>query len=224
MIDLFSKGHVRESMSPCVVLVLLVPKKDETWRICVDCQAINKITKTNRHLIPRLDDMLDELHGSCYFSKIDLKSGYHQRRIREGDEWKIAFKTKYDFSKGVEVDEEKEKAIKEWPTPKTLSEMRSFQGLDSFYRRFVKDFSTLATLLTEIVKKSVGFKWEEEQEREFNSLKEKLTNAPLLLLPNFTKYFEIESDASSIGIRAILMQGHPSNIPTNLAALSHAKR
>jgi hypothetical protein len=291
--DLLSKGYVRESMSPCAVPVLLVPKKDGTWRMWVDCRVVNNITVKYRHPIPRLDDMLNKLHGSCIFSKIDLKSGYHQIRMKEGDEWKTAFKTKHGLyewlvmpfgltnapstfmrlmnhvlrtfigkfvvvyfddiivystnldehiehlrcvldvlrceklyanfkkctfcmekvflgyvvrTKGIEVDEEKVKAIMEWPTPKSIIEVRRFHGLASFYRHFVKDFSNIAAPLTEIIKKNVGFHWGSDQANAFATLKERLCFTPVFALPDFNKTFEIECDASGIGIGAVLMQ------------------
>ena len=86
---------------------------------------------------------------------------------------------------GLEVDEEKVKAIKEWPTPKTISDVRSFHGLTSFYRHFIKDFSTMVAPLTEVIKKTCGFKWVVKQEDAFRLLKDKLCTTPLLVLIDF---------------------------------------
>ena len=108
-------------------------------------------------------------------------------------------------TKGIEVDVEKVKAIKEWPTPKSITEVRSFHGLASLYRRFVKNFITMAAPLTKIIKKNVGFYWGADQENAFATIKERLCSAPVLALLDFNKTFEIECDASRIRIEVVLM-------------------
>jgi hypothetical protein len=104
------------------------------------------------------------------------------------------------------VDETKIEEIKSWPTPQSITQVRSFLGLAGFYRRFVKDFSAIAAPLHELTKKGVVFRWGQTQEESFVTLKDKLTHAPLLQLPNFVTTFELECDASGIGIGDVLMQ------------------
>jgi len=108
---------------------------------------------------------------------------------------------------GVHVDPKKIKAIQEWLTPQNVGDVRSFHGLASFYRRFVPNFSSLASPLNELVKKDTPFCWAEKHEQAFQRLKAQLTNAPILALPNFAKTFELECDTSVVGIDVVLLQG-----------------
>jgi len=111
---------------------------------------------------------------------------------------------------GVHVDPAKIKAIQEWPMPKNVGDIRSFHGLASFYRRFIPNFSTIASPLNELVKKDISFEWGERQQKAFDDIMTRFTQALILALPNFEKTFELECDASGGGIGAVLLQeGHP---------------
>jgi hypothetical protein len=91
--ELLQKGHIRPNSYPCRSSIVLVQKKDETWRLCIDYRALNKITVRNRYPIPKIHDLLDQLKGEKFFNKIDLKSGYHQVPIEPTNVWKITFKS-----------------------------------------------------------------------------------------------------------------------------------
>lgn len=93
MADMLAQGIIQPSVSPFASPVLLVQKKDLTWRFCVDYRHLNAITVKNRYPLPIIDELLDELADSCFFTSLDLRAGYHQIRMRPGDEYKTAFKT-----------------------------------------------------------------------------------------------------------------------------------
>nr|CAE02265.2 OSJNBb0049I21.5 [Oryza sativa Japonica Group] len=324
--ELQEKGFVRPSSSPWGAPVLFVKKKDGSMRMCVDYRSLNEVTIKNKYPLPRIDDLFDQLKGAKVFSKIDLRSGYHQLKIRTGDIPKTAFSTRYGlykftvmsfgltnapayfmnlmnkvfmdyldkfmvvfiddiliyskdeeehaehlrlvleklrkhklyakFSKcefwlkevaflghvisagGVAVDPTKVEAVTEWKAPKSVTEIRSFLGLAGYYRRFIEGFSMIARPMTQLLKKEKKFVWSEQCQESFEQLKEKLTSAPILVLPDIRKDFVIYCDASRQGLGGVLMQDgkvvayasrqlrpHEENYPTHdleLAAVVHA--
>ncbi|GKC40534.1 putative reverse transcriptase domain-containing protein [Tanacetum coccineum] len=245
--ELLEKGFIRSSSSPWGAPVLFVKKKDGSFRICIDYRELNKLTVKNRYPLPRIDDLFDQLQGSSVYSKIDLRSGYHQFRVREDDIPINAFRTRYghyefhvmsfgltnapavfmdlmnrvckpyldkfviifiddiliyskskeehsehlkiilnllkkeklyakfskcDFglesvqflghvinSEGVHVDPAKIEAIKNWPAPTSLTEVRQFIRLAGYYRRFIEGFSLIAKPLTKLTQKNKKFEW-----------------------------------------------------------------
>src|SRR5690606_13940130 len=90
-----AKNRIRPSQSAAASPVLFVPKKDGTLRLCVDYRGLNKITLKNRYPLPLISEILDRASGAQYFSKLDIKDAYYRIRIKEGDEWKTAFRTRY---------------------------------------------------------------------------------------------------------------------------------
>ncbi|GKE28497.1 putative reverse transcriptase domain-containing protein [Tanacetum coccineum] len=93
--ELSYKGFIRPSSSPWGAPVLFVKKKDGSFRMCIDYRELNKLTVKNRYPLPRIDDLFDQLQGSSVYLKIDLRSGYHQLRVRKEDIPKTAFRTRY---------------------------------------------------------------------------------------------------------------------------------
>ncbi|GJX67606.1 reverse transcriptase domain-containing protein [Tanacetum coccineum] len=286
--ELQDKGFIRPSSSPWRASVLFVKKKDGSFRMCIGYRELNKSTIKNRYPLPRIDDLFDQLQGSQYFSKIDLRSGYHQLRVHEDDIPNTAFKTRYGhfeftvmpfgltnapmlfmdlmnrvcrpyldkfvivfiddilvYSKtqekheflghvingdGIHVDPSKIEAVENWNAPRTPSKVCSFLGLAGYYLRFIKNFPKIAKPLTVLTQKSRTFDWGEEHENAFQTLKDKLCNAPVLALPDGSEDFVVYCDASGLGLGAVVfalkiwrhyLYGTKSVIYTDHKSLQH---
>jgi hypothetical protein len=315
--ELLDKGYIRPSTSPWAAPVLFVEKKDGTKRMCIDYGALNEVTVKNKYPLPRIKDLFDQLRGASVFSKIDLRSGYHQLRIRPADIPKTTFITKYGLYEfmvmlfgltnapayfmyldkfvvvfiddiliysqneqeheehlrkvlqrlrdcqlyamlckcefwisevlflgyiinqdGLVVDPKKVAMILDWKAPKDVRGIKSFIGMAGYYRRFIEGFSKIARPMTALLAKKVEFKWTLECQESFKMLKQKLTTAPVLVLPDVHKPFSVYCDASYTRLGCVLMQEgtvvayssrqlkiHEKNYPTHdlgLAAVVHA--
>ncbi|GJV51763.1 putative nucleotidyltransferase, ribonuclease H [Tanacetum coccineum] len=218
--ELLDKGFIRPSSSPWGAPILFVKKKDGGMRMCIGYRELNKVTMENVYTLPRMDDLFDQIQGVKWFSKIDLRLGYHQLKVREEDIPNTAFRTRYrhfelppmlDKSVIVFIDDilvyskSKEEHKVHLP-PKSVGEIQSFLGLASYYRIFIQDFSKIAFSLTKLTKKNIHFIWGKEQEEAFDTLRKKLCEAPILVLPEGTKGLVVYSDASYSDLGCVLMQ------------------
>ena len=291
---MLKQGVIESSSSPWASPVVLVRKKDGSTRFCVDYRRLNDVTIKDSYPLPRIDDSLDALAGSEWFSTLDLASGYWQVEVDESDRPKTAFTTGsglFQFTvmpfglcnapatferlmehvlsglpwdvcllylddiivhannfqdemnrlktvferlanaglklspkkchlfrrrvtflghvvsdEGISTDPDKVVAIRDWPVPLSPSEVRSFLGLCSYYRRFVQGFASIAAPLYRLSEKAGAFEWSEECEDAFRHLKQVLMEAPILAYPNTTASFILDTDASNHGIGAVLSQ------------------
>ncbi|GJW82464.1 putative reverse transcriptase domain-containing protein [Tanacetum coccineum] len=292
--ELQEKSFIRPVHSPWGAPMLFVKNKDGALRMCIDYRELNKLTIKNCYPLPRIDDLFDQLQGACYFSKIDLRLGYHQLRVQEEYISKTAFRTRYGhfeftvmpfrltnapaifmdlmnrvcnpyldkfiimfiddiliyskseeehevylktildllkkeklyakFSKcefwlkevqflghvvnrdGIHLDPSKVESVKNWKTPESPTEIRSFLGLVGYYRRFIENFSKIAKPLTLLTQKNKTYVWGDKQEEAFCILKEKLCNALVLTLPDEPNDFVVYCDASNQGFGCVLIQ------------------
>nr|GEV65429.1 putative reverse transcriptase domain-containing protein [Tanacetum cinerariifolium] len=220
--ELYDKGFIRPGSSYCEAPVLFVKNKDGSFRMCIDYRELNKLTVKNRYPLPRIDDFFDQVQGSSVYSKIDLRSGYHQLRVREYapavfmdlmnrvckpslDKFVIVFVDDIlIYSKNKKENEEHLKAILELLKKEKL--YAKFSKCNFGFQRFIKGFSKIAKSMTKLTHKGIKFDWGEKEENAFQLIKQKLCSAPILALPEGSEDFVVYYDASHKGLGDVLMQ------------------
>nr|GEX21262.1 hypothetical protein [Tanacetum cinerariifolium] len=194
--DLSDKGFIRPSSSPWGAPVSFVKKKDGSFSMCIDYREINKLTVKNRYPLPRVDNLFDQLQGSSVYSKIDLRSGYHQLRVREQDVPKTAFRTRYGHYEFQVMPFEMTNApADEKEHEEHLKAILKLLKKEKLYAKFSKSSH-----------KGIKFDWGEKEEKAFQLIKQKLCNAPILASPKGSEDFVVYCDASHKGLGDVLMQ------------------
>ncbi|GKD61018.1 putative reverse transcriptase domain-containing protein [Tanacetum coccineum] len=195
--ELSDKGFIRPSSSPWGAPVLFVKKKDG-----FDYRELNKLTVKNRYPLLRIDDLFDQLQGSSIYSKIDLRSGYHQLRVRKQDIPKTAFRTRYGHYKFQVIPFELTNA----PADKKEHEEHLKAILELLKKEKLCHVFKIAKSMTKLTQKGIKFDWGKKEENAFQLIKQKLCSAPILALPKGSKDFVVYCDASHKGLGDVLMQ------------------
>ncbi|GJR02244.1 putative reverse transcriptase domain-containing protein [Tanacetum coccineum] len=182
--ELSDRGFIRPSTSPWGAPILFVKKKDVYFRMCIDYRELNKLTIKNRYPLPRIDDLFDQLQCLSVYSNIDLRSGYHQLRVKDEDIPNTAFRIRYGHYE---------------------FQVMPF-GLTNAPVVFMDLMNRIAKSLTELTQKNKKYIWGEDQESAFQLLKQKVCEAPILALLEGNDNFVVYYDASHQGLGAVLMQ------------------
>ncbi|GFU59021.1 retrovirus-related Pol polyprotein from transposon 297 [Trichonephila clavipes] len=237
---LLSEGIIEECESPYASPVVLIPKPNGTFRLCIDYRKLNEITVADTYPLPRMDDLLHQAKLTPFMSTLDLRAGYHQVKVHVEDQDKTAFVCPFgtyrflrmpyanrenailpllelnilDFGlhkKGIEVDPEKVASILDIPPRKNVKELQSFLQTCSWFRRYIQDFAKISRPLSYLTKKKVKWQWGFDQQNAFQTLKNSLTTPPVLKQADGTKPYIIQTDASNYALGAVLLQGEGSD-------------